>query len=226
MTVQEFREQYEAKNGKPKIPDFVKRNIEKHGTSKVEIEPKKVRKPRDIKVFEYAIGVDGSFRKDGLAVAIINLETKEVKTCTLKNLRSFQMWFDDVNGDFLDKLPKSAAVFYEDTGRSEIVIDSIFNSFCARTNMPNNRAMRDKYAISVGKNIAATNYVRDLFIEKYKRENVNGVTPKEKGKKLDVGQMKIFHNIFLPDDVTQDELDATAVAKVGYEMFRLGHFRK
>lgn len=222
MTVQEFREQYEARHGKPKIPDFVKRNIEKHETTTLtEIKVSATRKPRAIKVFECAIGIDGSFRKDGLAIAVLNLETKDVQTSTFKNLRSFQIWFDEGG-----ELPESAAVFYEDTGRSEIVIDAIFNNFCSRTNMPNNRAMRDKYAISVGKNIAATNYVRDLFIEKYKKANVNGVTPKEKGKKLDVRQMKSCHNIVLPDDVTQDELDATAVAKVGYEMFRLGHFRK
>lgn len=208
MTAQEFREMIKQKSK----PVNNKKPITREPIGK-------------IKDYEYAIGIDGSFRKDGLAVSIYHIATRETETATFESLRHFQKWFDGVGG-YKNNLPESAIVFYEDTGKQEIVIDALFNKFCVQAKMQNNKFTRDKYAISVGKNIAATNQVRDLFIERYKRSRVHGVTPLKKGRKLTAREMKVMYQVNLRQDVSQDELDATAVAIVGYAMYKDGAFLK
>ena len=153
------------------------------------------------------IGCDPSFRNGGMAIFIYDAITKEYSTMIFKNLRHFQKYIDGLEEE---KPPQLAVVGVEDSGDKEIVYEAIYKNFLQRSGLKDSKSVRNKYAISVGKNIAATNYAISLFSEKYKPRRVIKITPLQKGEKLTERGLLTNYGIELKGS-EQDERDAAVI---------------
>lgn len=165
-------------------------------------------------------GVDGSFRRNGMAVAEVTVKEsrKVVATYLFKDLRHFQKWFDNrlASGTLPD--PKITTVGYEQTGKAYVVHSNKYRAWLTANKMTHTQALRDKYAMSVGANIAATKYAMELFKEVYKASRVIPVDPASRGTKLlkpnGIRMLSMLYKVDMPEYeyVSQDEIDAVQVA--------------
>ena len=153
------------------------------------------------------IGADPAFRKNGMAVFIKESPT-DYYTIIFKNLRHFQKWID---GLMEDKAPEYAIVGVE-VSENDIIFEGHFQNYMKLCKAKDSRNLRNKYAMSVGKNMAATQYVIDLFKEKYKPRHVFEITAKEKGAKLNERDLHRNYGIQITGS-EQDERDAAVICE-------------
>jgi len=167
------------------------------------------------------IGTDPAFRKNGMAVFIFDTDTKEYYIKIFKGLRDFQKWIDGLTDE---KPPQTAIVGVENSGDVEIVMERNYQAFLMQSKLRHNQRIRDKYAISVGKNIAATKYAIELFEKKYKPRNVYKISPLQKGGKLSEHGLKVMYQLELSGS-EQDERDAAVICMKTLHL-HLGELRK
>jgi hypothetical protein len=160
------------------------------------------------------MGCDPAIRKNGMAVFIKESPT-DYYTIIFKNLRHFQKWID---GLMEDKAPEYAIVGVE-VSENDIIFEGHFQSFLKVCKAKDSRGMRNKYAMSVGKNMAATQYVIDLFKEKYKPRHVFEITAKEKGAKLNERDLHRNYGIQITGS-EQDERDAAVICEKAIQKYK------
>lgn len=160
------------------------------------------------------IGVDPAFRKNGMAVFIKETPI-DYYTIIFKNLRHFQKWID---GIMEDKPPQKAVIGVE-VSENDFIFEGHFQNFLKACKAKDSKGLRNKYAISVGKNMAATQYVIDLFKERYKPRNVFEITAKEKGRKLSERDLKLNYGIEIKDS-EQDERDAAVICQFTIQKYK------
>jgi hypothetical protein len=139
-------------------------------------------------------------------MALFIKEPKDYYTILFKNLREFQKWIDGLQED---KAPENAVVGIE-ASNGDVIFEHNFQDYLKRIGLKDSKGLRNKYAMSVGKNMAATNYAIDLFKEKYKPRHVFEITPHEKGRKISEKDLKINYGIEIKD-ASQDEIDSAVV---------------
>ena len=147
------------------------------------------------------IGIDPAFRTAGFCVCII--DGNDVAFKTFKNgLVDFVFWL-------IHDRPTEAV---------RIVVE---NSDLQKTTfgVPKNisQAEKDKRSRDVGKNQATSKYTVDFCISYFGAENVHGISPLQKGKKIEcpkifAGIVKSNGHIIHKKSTTQDERDAYMLA--------------
>jgi len=123
------------------------------------------------------IGIDPAFRDSGFAICVLDTIEKTGRFIVFKN-------------GFMDFL---GWVFYDAPAKDENVIFIIENS-----NLQETFFVKElRYAESVGKNKAASQFTCDLLSQWYGKDKVFPISPKQKGAKI--VDLKIFDAIVRQD---------------------------
>jgi hypothetical protein len=161
------------------------------------------------------IGIDPAFRKNGFAMCIIDELDKSIN---FKMFYSFVEFFTWV----IYESPIKAFFCIENSNLQDITFqrfDSHGNKIFTSHNASRN----------AGKNMAVSQLTCDCLIAKYGSKNVLGISPKEKGKKIE--DLRVF-NAILNDNKfivynynntipEQDKRDAYQLARIGLSRYKL-----
>ena len=176
------------------------------------------------------IGIDPAFRKDGYGVCFLDMSDRTMRFETYKSVLHFQ--------DFLntDDAPNDAFCVIENSNLDQAMFNlkSIIVAILLSFKFPKTKIFFMKYTFGIlekvckqvatrGRNIGKNQAISQISVgiceRRYGKKNVRGITPKQKGAKLN---NKYFQAILRAEKVTihkktsnQDERDAGQLALKG-----------